>query len=137
MVERNLGAQGILPDLLELGEERRRDLLTRQLHVLAAIIQSIHYSSSLALGQLKRNPGIELCDATEVLTASSPPCHFLRHSGISNLSAQQLFKPIESSPRLCHNDKFRDLSKFSDKTWVFWADLAATPMVRAFSPKAT
>ena len=61
MIERNLGFKGILPDLLELGEERRRDLLTCQLDVLATIIQGIHYSSSLSLGELKRNPGIELC----------------------------------------------------------------------------
>ena len=106
MVKGNLGAEGIFPDLLELGEQSGRYLLTRQLDVLAAIIQSIHYSSSLSLGQLKRNPEKELGGATVVLTASFSPCHLLRHSGISNLSAQQLLEPIESSPRLRHNNKF-------------------------------
>ena len=90
------------------------------------------------LGSARKEPWSRTYrDATGVLTASRSPCHFLCNSGISNLSAQQLFEPIKSPPCLCHNYKFMYISKSSDKTWVFWADLAATPMVRAFSPKAT
>ena len=62
MEVRNLSAKGVFPNLLELGEESRRDLLTRQLDVLATIVQSVDYSSSVSLGQLERNPEVELIE---------------------------------------------------------------------------
>ena len=53
MNENNLGAEGVLADVLELGEERRGDLLAGELDVFAPIVQRVDNPVSFSLGELE------------------------------------------------------------------------------------
>ena len=51
--ENNLGAKGVLADVLELGEERRGDLLAGELDVFAPIVQRVDNPVSISLSELE------------------------------------------------------------------------------------
>ena len=51
--ENNLGAEGVLADVLELGEERRGDLLAGELDVFAPIVERVNNPLSLSLSELE------------------------------------------------------------------------------------
>ena len=53
MNENNLGAEGVLADVLELGEERRGDLLAGELDVFAPIVQRVDNPVSFSLSELE------------------------------------------------------------------------------------
>ena len=53
LAKKNLGAEGVLADVLELGEEGGGDLLAGELDVFAPIVERVNNPLSLSLSELE------------------------------------------------------------------------------------